>query len=75
MICLGATAAKALLGSGFRVTLERGKLQQSLLAPGAKVVATVHPSPILRARDSDEHERAYRAFVADLKVVARMLGG
>lgn len=69
IVCLGATAAKALLGSGFRVTLERGKIQHSMLAPFAQVLATVHPSSILRVPDSEERERAYRALVADLKTI------
>src|SRR5215472_2802736 len=51
LICLGATAAQALLGRQFRVTQKRGKLVESLLAP--HVLATVHPSSILRAPDSE----------------------
>ncbi|MGW5245709.1 UdgX family uracil-DNA binding protein [Streptomyces sp. NPDC004129] len=71
-VALGATAGKALLGSSFRVTKDRGSL---LLMPGADeqyVVATVHPSAILRA---DDREAAYAGLVSDLKVAARALNG
>jgi uracil-DNA glycosylase len=71
LVALGATAAQALLGRGFRVTRERGAPVDSDLAPN--VVATVHPSSILRARDEAERREAYDAFVADLKVVAGLL--
>ena len=64
---LGATAAKALLGSGFRVTKQRGELLTVDFAPAA--VATFHPSSILRADDEDRAE-AFADLVADLKVVA-----
>jgi DNA polymerase len=65
---LGATAAKALLGSGFRVTRRRGELLSVDFAPVA--VATFHPSAVLRAQD-DERQEAFEALVADLSVVAR----
>jgi uracil-DNA glycosylase family protein len=71
LVALGATAAQALLGSGFRVTRERGVPVDSDLAPN--VIATVHPSSILRAGDEVERREAYDAFVADLKVVAGLL--
>jgi uracil-DNA glycosylase family protein len=72
VVCLGATAAQALLGKAFRVTKSRGL---KISAPIADAVfATVHPSSILRAPDSDSREEARRAFVADLKKVARFLG-
>ena len=73
LICLGATAAKALLGPSFRVTNSRGKFVESELAP--LVTATVHPSSILRARTDEEREAAYEQFVADLMVVAKRLQG
>jgi len=73
LICLGATAAKALLGPSFRVTKSRGKFVESELAP--LVTATVHPSSILRARTDEEREAAYEQFVADLMVVAKRLHG
>jgi len=72
VVCLGATAAQSLLGKGFRVTKSRG---QKVAAPFADAVfATVHPSSILRAPDSASRETARKAFVADLKKVARFLG-
>jgi DNA polymerase len=71
LVCLGATAAQALLGRAFRVTQSRGQPVESDLAP--VVVATVHPSSILRARTEAEREAQMRAFVADLKVVAKLL--
>jgi uracil-DNA glycosylase len=71
LVCLGATAAQALLGRRFRVTQQRGQFVPSPLAP--LVTATVHPSSILRAPD-DETRRLERArFVDDLKKVARAL--
>jgi uracil-DNA glycosylase family protein len=72
VLCLGATAAQALLGKSFRVTKSRGK---KVSAPFAEAVfATVHPSSILRAPDSAAREEARRAFVADLRQVAGFLG-
>jgi DNA polymerase len=72
VLCLGATAAQALLGKTFRVTKSRG---QKVAAPFADAAfATVHPSSILRAPDAKSREDARKAFVADLKKVARFLG-
>jgi uracil-DNA glycosylase len=71
LVCLGATAAKALLGRSFRVTQSRGQFVDSDLAP--LTTATVHPSSILRARSDEEREEAYREFVADLLVIAERL--
>jgi DNA polymerase len=71
LVALGATAAQTLLGRGFRVTRERGVPVDSDLAPN--VIATVHPSSILRARDEAERREAYEAFVADLEVVAKLI--
>ena len=65
LTCLGATAAQALLGKQFRVTQHRGEPVDSGLAP--VVIATVHPSSILRA---DDLEAEFAAFVSDLKTVA-----
>jgi uracil-DNA glycosylase len=70
LVCLGAVAAQALLGKQFRVTRERGRLLESDLAE--YVLATVHPSSILRGEPSDR-ERAFEAFVDDLRVVAGYL--
>jgi DNA polymerase len=72
VVCLGATAAQALLGKSFRVTRSRG---QKVSAPFAKAVfATVHPSSVLRAPDARARDDARRALVADLAKVARFLG-
>jgi DNA polymerase len=70
LVCLGATAAQALLGRSFRVTRERGTLVESALAP--HTTATVHPSSILRA-DDETREAEYAAFVDDLRVVTQVL--
>jgi uracil-DNA glycosylase len=70
LVCLGAVAAQALLGRQFRVTQQRGKPVESDLAE--HVLATVHPSSILRA-DPETRERDYARLVKDLKVVARLL--
>ncbi|HEY2138962.1 MAG TPA: UdgX family uracil-DNA binding protein [Chthoniobacterales bacterium] len=69
LVCLGATAAQAVLGPAFRVTRERGKVLTSELA--TKVVATVHPSSLLRQPDEESREREYKLFVADLRVALK----
>jgi len=71
IVALGATAAQALLGPQFRVTKERGKFIESTLAP--YIMATVHPSSILRAPDDETRHLEYRRFVDDLKKLARVL--
>jgi DNA polymerase len=71
IVCLGATAAKALLGPSFKVTVSRGNLVDSPLAP--VVTATVHPSSILREPDPKARRDAMRAFVRDLKKVKARL--
>jgi uracil-DNA glycosylase len=71
IVCLGATAAQALLGRDFRVTRQRGALVDSPLA--RYVLATVHPSSILRQRDEEARRVEYEAFVADLKAVPPLL--
>jgi DNA polymerase len=71
IVCLGATAARALIGRGFRVTQSRGKLVRSALAPF--VFATVHPSAILRSPDDKSREEAYREFARDLSLIPRAL--
>jgi uracil-DNA glycosylase len=71
VVCLGATAAQALLGRDFRVTQHRGEFVKSPLAP--YVMATVHPSSILRAPDDETRHEEMRRFVADLKKLARVL--
>jgi len=72
VVLLGATAAKAILGSSFRVTKQRGELLESDLAP--IVSATIHPSAILRAPDEETRQSERRSFIADLANVARALG-
>ena len=69
LVCLGATAAQALLGKDFRVTLNRGQWLESEHAK--KTLATVHPSSILRAPDAETREQQYASFVEDLRLVAR----
>jgi DNA polymerase len=71
LVLLGAVAAKALLGSSFRVTRHRGELLDSDLAP--LVSATVHPSAILRAPDDATRSRERAAFAEDLRAVALAL--
>jgi DNA polymerase len=73
LVCLGATAAQALLGRDVRVTRDRGRLLESALAPAA--LATVHPSSILRAPDEAARRNERAAFVDDLRVAANLLGG
>ncbi len=68
IVCLGATAAQALLGREFSVTRQRGQFVPSPLA--AFVMATVHPSSILRARDQESRRRQMEEFIADLRVAA-----
>jgi uracil-DNA glycosylase family protein len=71
LVCLGATAAQALLGRDFRVTTMRGQWVDSPLAP--KVIATIHPSAVLRTPDPEMREQQYNALVADLEVIAQEL--
>ena len=71
LVLLGATAAQALFGSAFRVTAERGRPLASDLAP--LVIATAHPSSVLRAPDDVARRAAFEALVADLRVVAERL--
>ena len=71
LVALGATAAQSLLGRQFRVTKQRGVPVESELAP--YVVATVHPSSILRQETDDDRAAAMKDFVADLEVVAKLL--
>jgi DNA polymerase len=71
IVCLGATAAQALLGRAFRLTAHRGEFIPSPLAP--LVLATVHPSSILRAPDEEARHREMKLFTDDLRAVARAL--
>jgi DNA polymerase len=71
IVCLGSTAAKALLGSSFRVTQQRGKVLEHETPVGVRrVLATVHPSSILRV-DEAERDAAYAGLVADLRVAGQ----
>jgi DNA polymerase len=72
LVCLGATAAQALLGRTFRVSRQRGRFVPSELAP--LVTATVHPSSILRARDDETRRTEMDRFVHDLAAVAARMG-
>ncbi|HKP37734.1 MAG TPA: UdgX family uracil-DNA binding protein [Pyrinomonadaceae bacterium] len=71
IVCLGATAAQALLGSKFKVSKQRGQFIASTLAP--YIMATVHPSSILRAPDDQTRHVEKRRFIDDLKKVAHVL--
>jgi uracil-DNA glycosylase len=71
IVCLGATAAQSLLGKQFRVTRQRGEFLESDLAE--YVLATIHPSAILRQRDDESRQAEYAAFVNDLRPVAKVL--
>ncbi len=70
IVCLGATAAQALLGRDFRVTQKRGELLP--FEAGLNLLATVHPSSILRAPEESRH-REFARFVEDLQVVATVV--
>ena len=71
ILCLGATAAQSLLGPRFRVSKQRGQLVASPLAP--HVLATIHPSAILRAPDEQTREVEMELFIRDLRQVAPLL--
>lgn len=71
IVCLGATAAQALLGPRFLVSKQRGQFIESTLAP--YIMATVHPSSILRAPDEETRHAEKRRFIDDLKKVTRVI--
>ena len=71
VVCLGATAAQSVLGSTFKLMQNRGRVVSSELSE--RVVATIHPSSVLRAPDSEGRRAAYAMLVEDLKVVAKAL--
>ena len=73
IVCLGATAAQGLLGSGFKITQEHGKLQQATGLP--PILATLHPSAILRAPSDEDRHRQRASFVEDLREAARFADG
>jgi uracil-DNA glycosylase family protein len=69
LVLLGATAAQAVMGHAFRVSRQRGEVLESSF--GVPVLATVHPSSILRAVDGESRDAAMASFIADLRVAAR----
>src|SRR6058998_2465986 len=72
VVAMGATAAQTIFGPSFRVTRERGKVLSSKLAP--RVLATVHPSSLLRQPDEASREREYKRFVSDLRAALYAAG-
>jgi uracil-DNA glycosylase len=71
VVCLGATAAQAMVGKVVRITSERGKFLDDEM--GRIILVTIHPSAILRQRDKSEQEKEYQRFVADMKLVGNYL--
>ena len=71
IVALGATAAKAIIGTQFKVSLQRGQFVESALAPF--VFATFHPSALLRLREEEEKEAAFKQLVRDLKLIKKAL--
>ncbi|HVW84534.1 MAG TPA: UdgX family uracil-DNA binding protein [Bryobacteraceae bacterium] len=71
IVCLGATAAQSLMGSSFRVTRDRGKLFETRWS--GRLLATIHPSALLRMPERDRAAREYELFLADLSVIPREL--
>ena len=71
LVCLGATAAQALLGPKFRVTRQRGEWISARWAP--RVMATIHPSAILRAPDDEARQAELERFVADLRLLREVV--
>jgi DNA polymerase len=69
LVCLGSTAGQTLFGPNFRVTRERGKVLESAFV--SRVVATVHPSSLLRQPDKKSRDREYKLFVQDLRVAVK----
>ena len=73
IVALGATAAKAVIGPHFKVSVQRGQFVDSALAP--HVFATFHPSALLRLREEEEKEAAFKQLVGDLKLIQKALSG
>lgn len=71
LVCLGATAAQSVMGAQFKLMQNRGQVHASAIAD--RVIATIHPSAVLRAPDAEGRRAAYEMLVDDLKVVARIL--
>jgi DNA polymerase len=72
IVCLGATAAQTLLGPSFRITRQRGQIMQSDWGP--QILATYHPSALLRAPDEVARAEMHKMFLSDLKKVAQFIG-
>lgn len=73
IVCLGATAAQSVLGPQFTLMQNRGKVLPSTMADAEHVVATIHPSSVLRAPDSEGRRQAFEMLVGGLEVVAKAL--
>lgn len=74
IVCLGAVAAKSLLGNDFRISRDRGRIIDTEIdGRPHRVLATAHPSAVLRVRDGSDREEAYAALVADLRTAAAAL--
>jgi DNA polymerase len=71
IVCLGSTAAKAVISKDFKVSVQRGQFVESPLAPF--VFATLHPSALLRVQEDEERERAFEQFVKDLSLIRKAL--
>ncbi len=71
IVCLGATAARSIIGKDFKVSAMRGRFVESALAP--RVFATFHPSALLRLKDEAEREAAFKQLVGDLKLINKAL--
>jgi DNA polymerase len=71
IVCLGATAARAVISRDFKVSLMRGKFVESALAPF--VFATFHPSALLRLKDDNERQAAFAQLVEDFKLIGKAL--
>jgi DNA polymerase len=71
IVCLGATAAQSLLGSGLKITKSHGKVQQAEGLP--PIIATLHPSAILRARTDEDRERDTKIFIDNLRYATEFL--
>jgi DNA polymerase len=71
VVCLGATAAKSLLGPAFRLTQQRGQVREMATPVGVRpVLATIHPSAVLRTQGGPEHDEAFAGLVTDLRTAA-----
>ena len=72
IVCLGSTAAKAVISKDFKVSVQRGQFVKSPLAP--YVFATLHPSALLRVQEEEDRELAFKQFVRDLALIKKALG-